>query len=75
MNDNDRLFNKIGVDIRMWRDNAYPPRITWIWILSITFSLLNAGVWIYIYIHTGGHPGGFSVLPSLLVCAFSLFCL
>ena len=49
MNDNDRLFNKIGVDIRMWRDNAHPPRITWIWILSITFSLLNAGVWIYVY--------------------------
>ncbi|EBR4458284.1 hypothetical protein C2478_20580 [Salmonella enterica] len=49
MNDNDRLFNKIGVDIRMWRDNAHPPRITWIWILTITFSLLNAGVWIYVY--------------------------
>ncbi len=48
MNDNDRLFNKIGVDIRMWRNNTYPPRKTWVYTSSITFALLNAGIWMYL---------------------------
>ncbi|MBU3800064.1 hypothetical protein [Citrobacter youngae] len=75
MNDNDRLFNKIGVDIRMWRNNTYPPRKTWVYTSSITFALLNAGIWMYLdkywWLQCTATFGGMLLFPFLFKKTFA----
>ncbi|EAA7555104.1 hypothetical protein BTO99_20925 [Salmonella enterica subsp. enterica serovar Bareilly] len=75
MNDNDRLLNQIGLDLRMWRDDVHPPRITWIYTSSIIFAFLNAWGWMsldtYWWIQCTAIFGGMLLFPFLFKKVFA----